>query len=146
MPVWLREHAWWFAILSGALGLVFALSGYAVLMRLPEDYFLYPGENAAASGHRSAGRAISLIARNLGGISMIAIGGVLSLPLVPGPGLILVILGLSLTSFPGKQKLKLRLLRAPLTLTVVNWLRSKAGRKPLRLPSSTDGPTIYHDR
>ena len=142
MPSWLREHAWWLAILFGAVGLVFALGGYAVLMRLPEDYFLQQEETTTASGHRSVGRIILLVVRNLAGISMIVIGGVLSLPLVPGPGLVLVVIGLLLTSFPGKQRLKLRLLRIPLALSTVNRLRTRAGRQPFRLPPSTDGSAI----
>jgi hypothetical protein len=134
MPDWLREHAWWLAILSGAVGLVFVLSGYAVLMRLPEDYFLRQEENTAVLRSRSGRHSMLLIFRNLVGIAMIVMGGILALPLVPGPGLILMILGLSMTNFPGKQKLKLGLLRTPVALNTVNWLRRKTGRPPLRLP------------
>jgi hypothetical protein len=137
MPDWLREHAWWLTILFGAVGVIFALSGYAVLMRLPEDYFLRVEEDAGTKGVRPAGHIPGLVLRNLAGIGIMVVGGILSLPLVPGPGLFLVILGLSLTSFHGKQKLKLRLLRSRLTLGTVNWLRSKAGRPQLRLPPST---------
>ncbi len=132
---WLSEHAWWLMILSAVLGIVTALAGFAILMKLPEDYFLRIEESAPAIGSRPLIRAVSLILKNSMGIVIILVGGIMSLPLIPGPGLIMVIIGLSLTNFPGKRKLELKILRAPLALGTVNWLRSKAGRSPLRLPS-----------
>ncbi len=132
---WLSEHAWWLAILSGVLGVASALAGFAILVKLPEDYFLRVEESAPAVRSRSPIRVGLLILKNILGIGIILVGGMLSLPLVPGPGLILVIIGLSLTNFPGKRRLELKILRAPLALGAVNWLRSKAGRSPLRLPS-----------
>jgi hypothetical protein len=122
------------------MGMIFALSGYVVLMRLPEDYFLRAEQNAVEKGNRPPGHIFSLVLRNLVGVVIIVVGGILSLPLVPGPGLILVILGLSLTSFPGKQTLKMKLLRAPLALGTVNWLRSKGGRPALLLPERSGRP------
>ena len=111
MPGWLREHAWWLTVLLGAVGVIFPLSGYAVLMHLPQDYFLRTEKEAVEKGDRTTSHILWLALRNVAGIGIIVVGGILSLPLVPGPGLILVILGLSMTSFPGKQSLKMRILR-----------------------------------
>jgi hypothetical protein len=134
---WLTQHAWWLAILSGVLSLVSALAGFTILVRLPEDHFLRMAENPVGDRSRRPNRLALVILRNLAGIGILLVGVVMALPLIPGPGLILVILGLSLTSFPGKRRLEMKLLRAPLALGLVNWLRSKAGRSPLRLPSPT---------
>jgi hypothetical protein len=131
---WLNEHAWWLAILSGVLCLVFALVGSAILIKLPEDYFVRLEKSAPAAGSRRRIR-VGLVLKNLVGIGFILVGGIMSLPLVPGPGLIMMIVGLSLTNFPGKRKLELKVLRAPFALDAVNWLRSKAGHAPLRMPS-----------
>lgn len=127
------EHAWWFAALSIGLGVVSALVGFAILIRLPEDHFLR-AEDVPAEPARSPIRLLLIILKNLLGIGIILAGGIMALPLVPGPGLILVVIGLSLTNFPGKQRLQLKLLHAPLALEAVNWMRAKAGRPPLRLP------------
>ena len=117
------------------LGVISALAGFAILVKLPEDYFLRIEESAPAIRSRPLIRVVLLILKNLLGIGIIMVGGMMSLPLVPGLGLILVFIGLSLTNFPGKRKLELKMLSAPLALDAVNWLRSKGGRSPLRLPS-----------
>lgn len=134
MLAWLSEHAWWLAILSGVLGVASALAGFAILVKLPGDYFLRVEDSGFPVQSRSPIRVGLLILKNIVGIGIIVVGGILSLPLVPGPGIILVIIGLSLTSYPGKRKMQLKMLRAPLALGAVNWLRSKAGRSALRLP------------
>jgi len=137
---WLRDHAWWLAIFSAVLGVVSVLIGFVILIKLPGDYFLRTEESTPATQSSPLTRLVLPILKNVVGIVIILIGGILSLPLVPGPGLLIVIIGLSLTNFPGKRKLELYILRAPLALGAVNWLRSKAGRLPLRLPSYAGRP------
>lgn len=133
------EHAWWFAAFSIGLGVVSALVGFVILMRLPEDHFLR-AEDAPILPARSPIHLLLITLKNLLGIGIILAGGIMALPLVPGPGLILVVIGLSLTSFPGKQRLQLKLLRVPLALEAINWMRAKARRPPLQLPSASGRP------
>jgi hypothetical protein len=132
---WLNHHARWIAIFSVVVGVVSARIGFAILMRLPEDHFLRTEDSVPAVRSRSPVRLVLLVLKNLVGIGIIAAGGIMALPLVPGPGLILVVIGLSLTNFPVKRDLELKILRAPLALDTVNWLRSRVGRPALRLPS-----------
>ena len=61
---WLSEHAWWLTILSAVVGVISALAGFAILMKLPEDYFLRIEESAPAIGSRPLIRAVSLILKN----------------------------------------------------------------------------------
>jgi len=138
MLQWLTQHAWWIVGFSVALGALSTLAGFAILMQLPEDYFVRTENDAPVISSQSPFRLVLIIFKNLLGIAIVIVGGILALPLVPGPGLILIILGLSLTNFPGKRKLERKLIRLPLALEAVNWLRAKAGRRPLRLPSATD--------
>jgi hypothetical protein len=141
MLQWLAQHAWWLAILSGVLSLLSALAGFTILVKLPEDHFLRMAESSVGDHSRRPSRLALVILRNLVGIGILLVGVVMALPLIPGPGLILIILGLSLTSFPGKRRLERKLLGAPLALGLVNWLRAKAGRRPLRLPSAAGHAT-----
>jgi hypothetical protein len=69
-----------------------------------------------------------------------AVGGLLilaSIPLifpgVPGPGLLLLIIGMSLIDFPGKRKLEYKLLSNPRLLHAINALRRRFHRSPLEL-------------
>jgi hypothetical protein len=72
-----------------------------------------------------------LAAKNLLGSLMVLAGLVMSLPLVPGPGVLFVLIGLGLIDFPGKRALELRLLRQRHVLSSVNKVRARFGRPPL---------------
>jgi hypothetical protein len=102
----------------------------AVVVRMPADYFvrrrapdgLWPGHPALRWSLR--------LAKNLLGVVVVLLGLVMALPLVPGPGVLFVLVGLGLVDFPGKRSLELRLLRVPTVLSSVNRLRVRFG-KPL---------------
>jgi UPF0716 family protein affecting phage T7 exclusion len=66
----------------------------------------------------------------LGGI-LIVIGAILSLPGVPGQGLLTVFAGLLLLDFPGKHRLLCKILSWPRLLQSINRLRTKFSRPPL---------------
>jgi hypothetical protein len=55
----------------------------------------------------------------------------MALPLVPGPGLVFILLGLSLLDFPGKRSLERRLLSVPRVQRFLNEVRERFGRPPL---------------
>lgn len=69
------------------------------------------------------------IARNVLGITL-AVLGVLML-ILPGQGILTLLVGVLLVDFPGKHKLAQRLLRRPKVLKVVNKLRARHGSPPL---------------
>jgi hypothetical protein len=52
----------------------------------------------------------------------------------PGQGVFTLLLGISLTTFPGKRKVELSLLRRRGVLESINWLRAKSDREPLLIP------------
>jgi hypothetical protein len=131
---WLKINAWWLAIVSVGLGFVAVGVGVAILMTLPEDYFLREEEESAITKPRRGIHTALFALKNLVGGCIVVLGAIMALPLVPGPGVIMLIIGLSLMSFPGKRKLELRVLRAPLALGAINWLRLKGGWPALRLP------------
>jgi hypothetical protein len=134
---WLKIHAWWLTIVSALATLAMAAIGCRILVNLPEDYFLRQDEETDSSKPR---RAVSLplsIFKNVLGALIVIIGAIMSLPLVPGPGVITILIGLSLMSFPGKRKLEMRILRTGPVLSGINWLRAQAGKPRLRL--SADG-------
>jgi hypothetical protein len=128
MQQWLSDHVVLLSVLSG-LTFVAGLAGaVAVAVILPENYFETPPE------HRHGKGLAKKVLKNVVGVVAVLAGMVMSLPLVPGPGIIILLVGVSMTDFPGKRKVEVNALRIPGILTGLNNLRQKFGRKPLRLP------------
>ncbi len=102
-----------------------------LIVRIPTDYFASRKREVAAWSHRHpAVRWLLLIAKNLFG-GILVIMGIVMLVL-PGQGLLTILIGLVLLNFPGKYRFERWLvLRRPI-LRSVNWLRRRSDREPLR--------------
>ena len=74
-----------------------------------------------------------IILKNASGIALVALGFVLSLPGIPGQGLLTILLGVMLLDFPGKRRLERRLVGMPRVFDRVNRLRARFGKPPLVL-------------
>lgn len=106
-----------------------------LVARIPEDYFLRPERSPWDSyGRHPVLCHLLLVVRNLVGISFILVGFVILF--LPGQGIITILIGLLLTTFPGKRRIVVRIVRQKNVLETLNWMRRKAHRPPLRLPSS----------
>jgi hypothetical protein len=102
----------------------------AVVVRMPADYFVRRrAPDDLGHGHPALRWSLRLAKNLLGGV-VVLLGLIMALPLVPGPGVLFVLVGLSLVDFPGKRSLERRLLRMPRVLSSVNRLRVRFG-KPL---------------
>ena len=58
------------------------------------------------------------------------IGGILMLVL-PGQGLLTILVGLMLSDYPGKFKLEKRIIKTNLILKTINWYRNKSNIPPI---------------
>ncbi|HEY7517128.1 MAG TPA: hypothetical protein VIE36_02470 [Methylomirabilota bacterium] len=94
----------------------------AVLLALPADYL--------REGDRSERHWAARIVRTLIGVLLVAVGVVLSVPGIPGQGILTIIAGLTLIEFPGRQRMIRALLGRPAVLNAVNRLRIRFKRKP----------------
>ena len=74
-----------------------------------------------------------MIGKNILGIVLVVLGVVLSLPGVPGQGLLTILLGVMLLDFPGKHRLEQKLLSKPSIVNTINRLRGRFGKPPLVL-------------
>jgi hypothetical protein len=111
-----------------------------VIIRIPHDYFL--GDHAPDTWrHRHPlVRWPLLIGKNLAGVILILLGLVMSVPGVPGQGILTILLGAMLLNFPGKRRIEKWLLRRRGVLKSVNRIRSRYGRPPLLLDPETPEP------
>ena len=101
-----------------------------VICRLPRD--IYVRRRAPRAWPPGLGAAFAL-ARNLFGLVIIA-AGILMLVL-PGQGLLTIVIGMALVDFPGRHTLERRLAGHPRVIGGMNALRERFGRPPLEIPA-----------
>jgi Na+/H+ antiporter NhaD/arsenite permease-like protein len=92
------------------------------LASLPPDYLKAKHDTASKS-------PLLRVARNLLGAVLVLLG--VAMLLLPGQGLLTLLVGLLLVDFPGKHRLVTRLLSRPKVLSVVNKLRAHRNAAPL---------------
>jgi hypothetical protein len=78
-------------------------------------------------------RVCGLIVKNLLGIVFIVAG--LIMLLLPGQGVLTILIGLTLMNFPGKHALERWIVRQPAVLRAINWIRAKAHQPALEFPA-----------
>jgi hypothetical protein len=94
------------------------------LARLPADYF--SREEPQTPG---PWRFVVRVAKNVLGALFIVLG--ILMLVLPGQGLLTLLVGFMLIDFPGKRRLECRIVGAPRVLRVVNALRRRWNRPPL---------------
>ncbi len=104
-----------------------------ILVKLPTDYFQKNRQTKLWSGPRPAVHATKVIGRNILGVLLVGLGIIMSLPGVPGQGLLTVLLGLTLVDFPGKRNVERKLLKRPAITNAITSLRQRFGKPPLQL-------------
>jgi len=53
--------------------------------------------------------------------------------LLPGQGLITILIGIMMLNFPGKLAMERRIVQQPTVLRAINWIRAKAARPVLQI-------------
>jgi len=121
-----------FAVLTTGIGI-------AMVVWIPADYFKEARANGTVWWRRHPVLyASGLVVKNVVGILFVIVGGIMALPLVPGPGLLFILLGFSALDFPGKRKIELRLLAVPSVLRSLNGIRAAFKRPPLVIEAPRD--------
>ncbi|MHC4340435.1 MAG: PGPGW domain-containing protein [Planctomycetota bacterium] len=136
MLEWIRAHEtllWWL----GALSVVTFVATLGLLplaiIRIPADYFSRrkPSPDSWA-GHHPLLRFALIGGKNLLGVLFLLAG--VAMLVLPGQGIITILIGLTLLDFPGKRKLELRLIRIPAIHRAIDWIRRRSQRPPLQIP------------
>jgi amino acid transporter len=128
---------WQSAVVAVLLFLVtFAISLAIVsfiMVNIPNDYFKKDRPRELWSDRHPAIRFLGIFVKNLLGVVLVVLGIVMSIPGVPGQGILTILLGIMLLDFPGKRDLEHRIVSRPRVLTTINKLRHKFGRDELVL-------------
>src|SRR5262245_7538582 len=104
-----------------------------ILVKIPANHFSKKRKTKFWHGPRPALHAAKVIGKNILGVLLVALGIVLSLPGVPGQGLLTILLGIMLLDFPGRHRLEQKLLSRPSIVNTINRLRGRFEKPPLEL-------------
>ena len=135
MNAWLAGHStilWGLVIFSAITFLASIIAVPWFLVRIPARYFTTTKHEHPWADRHPVIRISIVIAKNLLGIILVALG--LALLVLPGQGILTLLAGFVLLDFPGKHRVLLWTISRPAVLTSVNWIREKAGREPLVMP------------
>lgn len=113
-----------------SLGLSFAAIA-VVMVKIPKNYFSSHYQQDFMPDSPWLVRWSAVILKNLFGVFLILLGLALSLPGVPGQGLLTILLGIIMLDIPGKRPLEARIIKRPNVLTAINKLRARFDKPPL---------------
>ena len=140
MPDLTLSVSWSSILIGAALFVASFLINLAIvsfiLVKLPADHFSKSNRKKFAEDRHPVLRVLGVIGKNIAGVLLVVLGIVLSLPGVPGQGLLTILLGIMLLDFPGKDRLEQKLLSRPGIVNAINGLRGRFGKPPLELNGS----------
>jgi hypothetical protein len=100
-----------------------------MVARLPADYFA--SSHSTSTDRMDASKLVRWTGRNVLGVVFV-LGG-LGMLLLPGQGLLTILVGVFLLDFPGKRALERAVVRRDAVKKMLNRIRAKRGQPPLRL-------------
>ncbi len=121
-----------FSLFLFSLAVSFAAIGL-VMVQIPPHYFAVDHERDFLPDSPWLVRWGAVIGKNILGVFLILLGIVLSLPGVPGQGILTILLGLIMVDIPGKRPLETRIVQRPAVLNAINRLRARYNKLPLVL-------------
>lgn len=103
-----------------------------LVARIPVDYFSSENSHSAAREQHPLLYWGGLVLKNLLGVVFILAG--IAMLVLPGQGILSILIGISLCNFPGKKRLEMKLVSLPKVMDGLNWLREKSNKPPLQAP------------
>jgi hypothetical protein len=127
----------WLGLMSVVMFFATILAIPFIVARIPTDYFVREHKPRRHTPLSSA-RLLGVVVKNVFGIILLLAG--LAMLVLPGQGVLTILLGIMLMNFPGKYELERRIIQQPTVLKALNWMRHRANRPALivDLPSTTD--------
>jgi hypothetical protein len=137
MPIVFGSITWQSVLLTVLLFLVTFTISLAIvsfiMVRIPADYFKPDNPREFWTDKHPAIRFLAVLAKNLLGVVLVALGILMSIPGVPGQGILTILLGIMLLDFPGKRELEHKLVSKPQVRNAIDKLRQRFGKPRLVL-------------
>jgi len=100
-------------------------------VRLPADYFDVRVPRPFLGGRHPVVRIVAIFFKNILGVVFLLAG--IAMLVLPGQGVLTIVMGISLMDFPKKRLLEAKLIGQPLVISNVNRLRARFGKPPLTI-------------
>jgi hypothetical protein len=137
---WVREYQGLLEWLGGVSLLMFAVTLVVfplVIIHLPEDYFIRDRRDPARQIRRHPAVWLALtVFKNFLGAGLMLAG--LAMLVLPGQGLLTILIGITLVNFPGKYTLERRIASQPPVAKTLNRIRETAKRPHLEIPAKAE--------
>jgi uncharacterized membrane protein SpoIIM required for sporulation len=136
MGDWLSKEALtWVSIGSGLCLLFGAVAVPWIVLKLPKNAFSEVKRRPGWLDQQPAVIRLPIrIFKNVLALALIVIGIVMLV--LPGQGILAILLGVMLGDFPGKLRLQQWIVARPKVMNSLNWLRRKFRKPPLERPSA----------
>ena len=130
-----QQHAGligWLTAASAAMLIGSAIVVPWIVVRIPSDFFAEDRRPTSRFAFEHPILRLSFfVVRNVVGVLLLLAG--IAMLLLPGQGLLTLVVALVVLDFPGKHQLERRIVRIKPLLNSINWLREKADVPPLRM-------------
>ncbi|KKM07371.1 hypothetical protein LCGC14_1734610 [marine sediment metagenome] len=125
---------WWLTVTSIIAFFATLIIVPWFVIRIPSDYFSNSNierRKTPWSNQHPLVRRILLAGRNVFGYVFIVVGT--AMLVLPGPGILTIVVGIILLNFPGKYRLERWMVERRPVLRSINWLRQRAKKTPIVL-------------
>jgi hypothetical protein len=137
---WIRSYQTVFQFLGAVSLLMLVVSLVAfplVVINLPKDYFVRERRDPAHQIRRHPlVWGVLTVIKNVVGFTLVLAG--IAMLVLPGQGVLTILVGLALTNFPGKFTVERRLVARPAVAKALNRIREMAGRPRLEMPEDLE--------
>lgn len=127
-----KETLTWISIGSGICLVLGAIAVPWIVVRLPKDAFSKIQRPGWLDQQPAAVRLPLRVLKNVLALALVVLG--LAMLVLPGQGILAILLGVMLGDFPGKFRLQQWILARPNVMKSLNWLRRKFRKPPLEKP------------
>lgn len=122
-----EELMWWVAAASVVAFFATLLLVPLILIRLPRDYFSHRRRREThAQDRHPVVRVLFALVKNVFGLMFIVAG--IAMLVLPGQGILTIVVGLMLVNFPGKYHAEQWAVRHKSVLRTINWIRARANK------------------
>ena len=127
-----------YLLLGFVLSIIASVGGIVliglILVRLPPGYFADSTVRPLLPNTPPLVRGTVLVFKNIVGAALIVLGLIMSVPGIPGPGIMTIVVGLMLLDFAEKRRWAGWVIGRPPILWGANGLRRRYGKPPFVLP------------